>query len=184
MFIVFEGVDAAGKTTVARLLARHLQAAYYATPPKRFLAEREQVDLCASAEEHYQYYLAGIKEASSEIWDLLADGKVVVGDRYWATTYVYHKVMGAAVSLSDFSGLVMPDVTALLTVSPEVQSYRFVRRGMSAGDRRMLNQQEALSREFKTLYASSAQNLVSVDTSHLTPTEVMLQVLAEIKDFA
>lgn len=90
MFIVFEGVDASGKTTVARLLANHLQAVYYATPPKEFLARREEVDLSASADDHYRFYLEGLRQASAEIWDLLAEGKTVIGDRYWATTYIYH----------------------------------------------------------------------------------------------
>jgi thymidylate kinase len=183
MFIVFEGVDASGKTTVARLLANHLQAVYYATPPKEFLARREEVDLSASADDHYRFYLEGLRQASAEIWDLLAEGKTVIGDRYWATTYIYHQVMGATVSREDFKSLVLPDATVLLSVSPEVQAHRLAQRGMSAGDRRMLNQQEALSREFRKLLVAEEKHLVAIDTSHLTPSEVMTQAFAEIQAF-
>jgi thymidylate kinase len=183
MFIVFEGVDASGKTTVGRLLANHLEAVYYATPPKDFLARREEVDLNASPDDHYRFYLDGVRQASLEIWDLLAEGKTVIGDRYWATTYVYHLVMGAKVSRTDFEGIVFPDTTVLLTVSPEVQAYRLAQRGMSAGDRRMLNRQEVLSREFKKFLVSDGKSLVAIDASHLTPSEVMTQALAEIQAF-
>lgn len=181
MFIVFEGVDASGKTTTARLLANHLQAVYYATPPREFLLRREEIDLSASADDHYQFYLGGIRQASVEIWKLLAEGKVVVGDRYWASTYIYHLVMGAVVSREDFKDIVLPDVTVLLAVSPDVQTARLIHRGMSAGDRRMLNQQEVIAREFRRFLTAEEKHLVAVDTSHLTPSEVMTQTLAEIQ---
>lgn len=183
MFIVFEGVDASGKTTASRLLANHFRAAYYATPPKKFLERREDVDLNASAIDHYRFYLDSIRLASIEIRDLLTDGQTVIGDRYWVSTYIYHLVMGANVLRDDFRGIVFPDMTVLLTISPELQAYRLVQRGMSAGDRRMLNQQEALSREFKKLLVDEDGYSVVVDTSHLTPAEVMTQVLAKIKKF-
>lgn len=183
MFIVFEGVDASGKTTASRLLTNHFQAVYYATPPKKFLARREDMDLNANANDHYRFYLDGIHHASVEIGSLLADGQIVVVDRYWASTYVYHIAMGATVSREDFEGIAFPDITVLLTVSSEVQADRLIKRGMSAGDRRMLNQQEALSREFKKLLVDENGHSVVVDTSYLTPTEVITQVLAEIKKF-
>lgn len=181
MFIVFEGVDASGKTTIARLLANHLQATYYATPPREFLLQREQVDLNATADDHYHFYLEGIRQASAEIWELLAEGKTVVGDRYWASTYVYHMVMGSSVLRDDFKGITIPDVTVLLTVSSDVQSNRLIYRGMSAGDRRMINQQDDLAREFRRLLIEGEKYLVAIDTSHLTPAEIVSQVLAEIQ---
>lgn len=183
MFIVFEGVDASGKTTTARLLADHLETVYYATPPKAFMARREEVDLSANADDHYHFYLDGIRRASAEIWELLSEGKAVIGDRYWVSTCVYHLVMGATVSRDDFKGIVFPDTTVLLTVSSEVQMHRLVQRGMSAGDRRMLNQQELLAREFKKFLATEKGHLVAIDTSRLTPSEVMMQALAGIQVF-
>ena len=181
MFVVFEGVDASGKTTVARLVANHLQAVYYATPPKEFLSRREEVDLNASADAHYRFYLDGIRRASVEIEEFLSAGKTVISDRYWATTYAYHVVMGASVSKGDFEGIVLPTMTVFLTASPEVQACRFALRGMSAGDRRLLNQQEDLSRELKKLLMEEEKRLVTVDTSSLTLSQVTARVLAEIQ---
>lgn len=181
MFIVFEGIDASGKTTTARLLAEHLQAVYYSTPPKEFMAQRDEVDLNADADTHYHFYRKGTHCASAEIESLLADGKVIVGDRYWVTTYIYHLVMGATVTRDDFSNIINPDVTVLLTVSPDEQIRRFAKRGMSIGDRRMFHQQERLSQEFETFLRNSAERLLVIDTSNLTPDEVVSHVLAELQ---
>jgi len=180
MFIVFEGVDASGKTTIARLLTNQLHAVYYQTPPKEFLSRREEVDLNASSDDHYHFYLDGIRQASAEILELLSEGKTVIGDRYWASTYVYHLVMGASVSREDFKQFALPDVTVLLVVSPDVQACRFTQRGMSAGDRRMLNQQETLGRDFKRILVAEQKQLITIDTSHLTPLEAVTRVLAKI----
>ncbi len=180
MFIVFEGVDAVGKTTVARLLANRLGGGtYYATPPSSFLAERERVDLSASPDDHYRFYLHGIHQASREIWALLASGKTVVGDRYWASTYVYHEVMGAAVAERDFDHIVLPDLTVLLSVTSEEQALRFEQRGMSAGDRRMFNDQVQLARAFRKFFTIRPTRLVAIDTTYLAPAEVVAQVVAE-----
>lgn len=178
-FVVLEGIDASGKTTVARLLANYLHAVYYATPPGELLARRESIDLNACHDDHYRFYLDGIRRASTEIWTLLSEGQSVVGDRYWASTYVYHLVMGANISREDFKNIVLPDMTVLLTVSPEIQTQRLIRRGLTAGDLRMLNQQTSLAREFKKLLSKEEKNLAVIDTSHLTATEVMKQVLME-----
>jgi hypothetical protein len=50
---------------------------------------------------------------------------------------------------------------------------------MSAGDRRMLNQQEILAREFRKALVAE-KNLVALDTSNLTPSGAVAQVLADL----
>lgn len=60
MIINLEGVDATGKSTIARLLAKRLGGAYYSTPPQSFLEQREKIDSFASPEEHYLFYLKGL----------------------------------------------------------------------------------------------------------------------------
>lgn len=97
MFIDLGGVDGAGKTTIARLLSKETGAVCYATPPKKLAGYRNKIDAEASPLEHYKFYLEGVRIASKEIWEMLAEGQNVICDRYWLTTYVYHKVMGVAV---------------------------------------------------------------------------------------
>lgn len=43
-FIVLEGLDCVGKSTIAELLAKRLNGVYVSTPPQSFLAECRQID--------------------------------------------------------------------------------------------------------------------------------------------
>jgi nicotinamide riboside kinase len=66
MFIVLEGPDATGKSTACRKLGEKFGGVMYSTPPKKYLAERNNVDANASAEEHYRFYRDGVYDASKE----------------------------------------------------------------------------------------------------------------------
>ncbi len=180
MFIVLEGIDGSGKSTIAKMLAERLHAEHYATPPKKFLEKREEIDLSASPEDHYHFYLAGIHQSSAEISKMLQNEKTVVVDRYWVSTLVYHLVMGAKVDIEDFQGIILPDVTILLTVNALVQSKRLISRGMSAGDRRMLNQQCELAKQFEIVLNLLEQPLLNIDTNFSTPAEVVAKIITEL----
>lgn len=180
MFIVLEGVDGSGKSTLAKMLAEELNIEHYSTPPGEFLEKREEIDLSASPDDHYHFYLSGIIQASSEISKMLESGRGAVVDRYWISTLVYHLVMGAKVNKEDFRGIILPDVTILLSVDPCIQAKRLATRGMSAGDRRMLNQQQELAQQFESILKSLAQPFLTVDTSHMTPSEVIAKIVAKL----
>lgn len=180
MFIALEGIDCSGKTTVTQLLAAQEGMVSYATPPKAFRQQRERVDAEASPEEHYRFYLESMKIASAEISALLGAGSSVVCDRYWLTTYVYHRVMGLQVNITDFADLIMPDLTVLLLVCPDIQAERFLQRGLSAGDRRMINVQAQLEREYINALADLKLRSCAINTDHLTPQEVVRKVQSEL----
>ena len=148
MFIALEGADGCGKTTLCAILADRLKATAYSTPPKKYLQMRERVDKSASPEEHYRFYRDGIYDASEEIDAMLKNGQRVVSDRYWLTTYTYHQVMGATVSKEDFMSIVQPTLTVILALNYELQVERLLRRGMSAGDRRVLDKQREIAEAF------------------------------------
>ena len=151
----------------------------YSTPPKRFLATRSKVDAEANPRDHYLFYLEGVREASIEIQEIIANGKKVVCDRYWLTTYVYHHVMCLDVDRSDFNNIARPDLTVFLAVGCEVQAQRFLLRGMSAGDRRMLDHQQALAREYvRELKLFPSNAIVHMGTDDLTPEQVVDQIEA------
>lgn len=176
MFIVIEGIDCSGKTTVSKLLAKQSESVLYKTPPKNIAAERDVVDAMASPIDHYRFYLDGIYTASKEIWEILASGKNVICDRYWLTTYVYHVVMGVSVNVEDFSAIARPDLTVLLLVSSDVQTKRFLDRGMSIGDRRMINHQLALAREYKLAISKFQIPQLIINTDHDCPAEVVEKI--------
>jgi len=106
MFVALEGADGCGKTTLCDTLAERLGATAYVTPPKRYSQLREGIDRNAPADEHYRFYRDGIYDASDEIGEILENGGRVVSDRYWLTTFTYHRVMGVSVSKNDFASIV------------------------------------------------------------------------------
>jgi dTMP kinase len=179
MFIVLEGVDGSGKSTLAARIAESLPATLYSTPPECYRGVREKVDRDASAEVHYAFYLDAVHEASREISLMLKDGENVVCDRYWATTYIYHKAMGLNISLEDFRGIVQPDFTVLLSVNSDVQIVRLLQRGMSAGDRRMLEKQPVLL-DLYVDFLKRQKNFLHIDTSFLSQDRILKVVMSAI----
>lgn len=180
MFLVLEGVDCTGKSTVCRLLSNTLGAEMYVTPPKQIVSRRENVDRFANAEDHYAFYAEGNIISSKEIQDLLNARKFVVCDRYWLTTFVYHLAMGLDLSVSDFDTIVQPDLTVLLTVTPEIQAARFIMRGMSAGDRRMLNSQKKLASLYEEFLPQIPGRTACIRTEELTAQDTCDAILALI----
>lgn len=169
MFIVLEGVDGVGKSTLCSVLAQRLGATPYATPPKKYLALREQVDKDASPEAHYNFYRDGICDASEEIQSLLADGRRIVSDRYWLSTYTYHQIMGVKVSKDDFKSVVTPTLTVILALNKEMQIKRMFDRGMSTGDKRMFNQQQELTKAFFQNILEFNMPFIVIDTQAFSP---------------
>lgn len=84
-FIVFEGLDGAGKSSCARRTAELLDAEYLTTPSHKLRKYRnEVVDSFGSCQEAIQFfYFATVLAASAEAKSCLDDGRSVVLDRYF-----------------------------------------------------------------------------------------------------
>ncbi len=169
MFVTLEGADGCGKTTLCSTLAERMEATAYATPPKKYLQMREMVDKNASAEEHYRFYRDSIYDASDEIGTILQSGKKVVSDRYWLTTYTYHRVMGVSVPKDDFASIVQPDLTVILALDHNVQMKRMLHRGMSVGDRRVLDKQREITKAFYQVVLELGVPFIVIDTQRFSP---------------
>ena len=59
-FIVFEGVDGSGKTTVAKQLAQGIGASYVKTHGEEFQAVRRYIDQEAPPEARLLFYLSSV----------------------------------------------------------------------------------------------------------------------------
>ena len=172
MFIVMEGGDGTGKTTLTNRLAQLLGGRAYATPPERYRSCREKVDLSATPDEHYDFYRKAVIDASGEIKALMEDGdEHVFCDRYWISTVTYHEAMGLSVDHNDFESVHRPDLTVMLVVSPDEQIRRMVKRGMSAGDKRMLDQQQKLNFLFLQNLVNTNSPFICIDTGRFSPDE-------------
>jgi len=142
-------------------------------------AEQDHINATASNEDHYQYFIKVVQEASAEL-ALLKDRNNVIVDRYWMTTVVYHRVMGIAAKLEDMGEIIMPDLTVYLSVSPEIQAARMISRGMSPGDIRMYGCQHLLRQAYEEVIAGRSDVIV-IDTSALSVDQVIRKVLDFVK---
>jgi thymidylate kinase len=181
MLITLEGADGCGKTTLCHILAERLGATAYATPPKKYLEARDQVDKQASAEEHYRFYRDGVYDAHNEIVSLLENNGKVVTDRYWLTTYTYHQIMGVAVSKSDFTSIIQPDLTVILALNHETQIKRMQDRGMSVGDLRVLDKQMEVAKAFYQNVTEFNIPFIVIDTQRFSPDQCAEIVITAIK---
>lgn len=183
-FVVFEGVDGAGKTTAGQNVAGLLGFVYYPTPSDAFKKERprEGVDKNGTPDERYRYYVDAVRHASAEIQEILASGRGVIVDRYWASTIVGNGILGADVSMGDFSGIFLPHLTVLLTVDPDVQVARLTKRGMTVGDRRMLKHDQAdVSRQYREFLESYGPGeVLEIDTSSGHPSDAVSVIVERI----
>lgn len=169
MFVTLEGADGCGKTTLCAVLAERLKATIYATPPKKYLSLRKKVDKNASIDEHYRFYRDAIYDTSHEIDKILKNNGRVISDRYWLTTFTYHQVMGTSVTEHDFSSIVQPNLTVILSLNHEIQIKRILCRGISIGDRRVLDKQQEITNAFYQNALELNIPFIVIDTQRFSP---------------
>jgi dTMP kinase len=140
-FIVFEGIDGAGKTTQLKKLEQHLQQeniSFYLTKEptdgpigsliRNVLNKRIQLDertmaalFLADRLDHIQNPINGMLQAQQA-------GKLVISDRYYLSSYAYHSAyvpMDWVISAnSECAKLMRPDIIFFLNISPEASLER------------------------------------------------------------
>lgn len=77
--------------------------------------------------------------------------------------------MGVAVSKDDFVSVIQPDLTVILALNHEVQIERMLHRGMSVGDRRVLDKQREIAKAFYQNALEFNIPFVVVDTQRFSP---------------
>ncbi len=159
MLITIEGIDGAGKTTLAAALAARLGATLLREPGGVELSERirdlvKDPGLRVDARAEALLYAAARAQLVAErLWPLLDQGQTVVLDRFVDSSLAYQ---GAARGLgveevrriNDFgTGGLTPDVTLLLRLAPEEGRRRQGSRG---------EEQDRLEREDDAFFARIA----------------------------
>jgi dTMP kinase len=141
-FVVIEGIDGCGKSTVAETVAGRLgpRAVLTREPTDSWIGRAVRK---GGSEEMSPYldallFMADRANHTPEIADHLANGKIVVCDRYYHSTVAYQTAYLMRKSRGDNFGWILdanirisihPDVTFLLTVDPEVALGRIGDRG-------------------------------------------------------
>lgn len=201
-FITLEGGEGVGKSTQARALAEALGALGHdvlltrepggseGAEAIRGLLLGGAVDRWSPASEALLFAAARADHVERTIRPALAEGRVVVCDRFVDSTLAYQGAAGGidAASLRRLheigSGGLMPDRTLVLLLSREEGAARAALRDRDAGDRfarRDAAFHARVAEAFATLAASEPERVRAIDA--LGPVEVVSgRLLAALED--
>ena len=188
VFIVVEGADGSGKSTVAELLAGKLNAVFMETPDKDFPVRKEIDDFYKGRDlAAHLFYASAVAYASERARELLEGGESVVVVRYWASTAAYDGVVrDSGMDDSAWIGKILPPhFTCYLQVSAEVRRKRMGVRGKTnETDKQSLKDHELLeSRYLKVLseHGKHAGRVLPV-FNDATPEDCAARILQEMRE--
>jgi len=196
MLIAFEGIDGAGKTTQAEMLAAALRAAGRTVvvtkeptngPAGQKIRALSTVGADITPEEELAYFIEDRKEHVREV--LLPGverGDVVISDRYFLSNVAYQGARGLAPDdvLSKNEALFPhPDAVVLLEVLPEEGLRRVVARG---GELNLAYERVDFLQRASTIFAAINRAYIHRVDGTASPDEVHSRVkgtLAGLLDF-
>tara|TARA_B100000809_G_C15013904_1_gene485968 strand:+ start:243 stop:842 length:600 start_codon:yes stop_codon:yes gene_type:complete len=191
MFIVIEGLDGVGKSTITKVLAKEIDAVMLATPGDKFNSMRSELELIYKDNHQARqlFYMSTVVSISEQVRDLISKGKNVIVDRYWLSTQVYHqwKSENHHFELLDVEKSVLrPDITLYLQLPLEQRKKRLLsRNGNTAEDNHTII--DTTDTELNNLYlryssTSIAGHWVSINTG-ATVDEIIKNIGTELKEF-
>jgi len=178
-FIVIEGVDGVGKTTVSRELARRMKAVRLQTPPRTFGNTGTYIDRNPKSIAHFLFYLAAAHYVSERV-RVLRQMRPVVCDRYVLSTSAYHVAYNGSVPLTITDlDIERPTLTFLLTVEESQRRKRMHKRRYRSQSERDLDDPVFLS---KVIAGFRRYDLIEIDTTKLAISQVVDRMMGFIYD--
>jgi len=174
-FIVLEGLDGVGKSTLVRRLAHECGYQRMTTPGADILPMRSDImdRLGSSQTARALFYAATVQAEGEKALAFNKQGKTIVMDRYSASTIAYAHERGVTLDLNAvLSRAVKPHLSILLTLDETERQLRLNQRGTTAEDI------ETLNPAFRDGVMSSLKSMcdVVVDLTEATEEEAVLLV--------
>ena len=136
MFIVFEGIDGSGKSSVCKRLAKEFDNAVVTAEPTDSEIGMLIRTMDVSRETEALLFVADRADHTQRIRKWVDEGRIVICDRYYASTLAYQSapLNGPALPMEWLEALnekviMEPDMTFLFDVKPEVGLTRVSSRG-------------------------------------------------------
>jgi len=184
-FVVIEGPDRVGKTTLTAGLSTSLNYRSLYSIPEKLASTRELIDGNDNEYESYFYYLMCNSVISRQI-SRLVDKTGIVLDRYIFSTNFYHKKLGCQFTLNEnilFKNNVLqePDLVIFLKADEEILKAR-VEDWNNKFDK--MSTSNNFIEEYENSIINSGANYSIIDTSNLTIQDVLNQSEKLIKELA
>ncbi len=181
-FIVIEGLDATGKSTLVEKLANELNANQLQCPPMSCTEMRVHFDRCGPLQRRAFYRFSNLV-ASEKAQESLQFSDVVM-DRYWTSTAAFTAMDDGFehdVLLGEYPPEISaPDILILLTVDEDNRLLRMSGRGQPETAEEAKLAQDLQKRQ-QVLDNYLAFNPHIIDTSNLNPDQVLEAALDIIR---
>jgi thymidylate kinase len=180
-FIVVEGIDGSGKTTVCKILSQKIGAKFYKTPSFPFSDIRTLIDKKVNLKSRFFFYLSSVFHASYEINEILKE-KTVVCDRYILSTLCYHRAAEPYFKTFDENkmDILQPDLTFYLEADYNIRVRRIAQREHIEFENifNTVFHDESFQKKVESEF-SKYKNLIRIDTNILTAEAVADKIFNE-----
>jgi dTMP kinase len=196
LFIVFEGIDGSGKSTLSKKLFSYLQTHNTpciltkepgATALKMPLYEQLHILSHYEHKEKIQYLLFAAERAlhiETIIQPALLQGKIVISDRFIDSSRVYQKEAGSKFINMIFehtNNNITPDITIFCEIDPIIALKRITLRGKDLMDKLYEKKLSILTERYKSLYKQNNSKNIIINCNTENQDEIFNQLLYILK---
>jgi len=179
VFIVFEGLNGSGKSSLAKALALSLRGQYIATPPKEIAPFRAIMDE-ASLTAHFFYYMLGNILISDEL-KKSKPTDIIICDRYVDSTLARHAVLGLDIRGFDLGRFALqePDISFFIYCDETERLRRVEQRGKK-NKWDILDEDSRLRKKYIE-YFRLKKKFHFFNTSHETESESLARLISVLE---